>query len=546
MSENHQQNQKGQNFLHGAAIYAVGVVIIKILGAIYKIPLGNILGDEGYTHFDLTYKIYNVFLVISTAGIPTAMSRMISEASSLNRDRQVYHILRVGLGMFLTLGAIGTTIMMLFSSQLAAIVGDTEATVCIFIMAPSVVLVCIAAAYRGYGQGHSDMIPTTVSQIVETAVKVVVGLVCAGILYKMGKSLAVCAAGAILGTTVSSLAAALYMRVAIHHRYQVRPVADAQDTPDGAKKILWDLLRIGIPITLCTSVMSFVQLADSAITLNRLQSAAGYTAQGAYILNGAYGKAMTVYNVPSAFVTPFIASTVPAIAAARVRKDSEGVCRTAEDGMRICTLLCLPMAVGMAVLAVPCMKVLYPSTIEQGSVLLIELGIACYFMTMAVMTNSILPANGNERLPLISILCGGTAKITVTYFLVGNPNINVYGAPVGTLCCYIVMLTCNLIFMSKRMARPMNLGRIFGRTGLSVGVMAVSAWGVWYGLHSAMSGVTASLGSRDLNVLIPFSVAVMTGVIVYCVMIVVTHAITMEDMKMIPKGEKVARLLHIH
>lgn len=539
--------KKGQNFLHGAAIYTIGIIIVKILGAVYKIPLGNILRDEGFGHFGLTYKIYNVFLTISTAGIPVAMSRLISESDTINREQQVRRIFKVSLWTFVALGAFGTVIMMVFPAELAAMMGDIQATRCIFVMAPSVLLVCVTAAYRGYAQGHSDMIPTTVSQVVETAVKVLVGLAAAFILHRMGKSVEICAAGAILGTTVSSLAAMLYMQIKVHRKYVVNPpVTQESDIPDSSKKILWDLLRIGVPITISTSVMSLIQLADSMITLNQLQNAAGYTANAAYVLNGVYEKALTVYNVPSAFVVPFLSSLVPAVAAARVRGALDEACDVAENAMRMCTLLCLPMAVGMAVLAVPCMQVLYPDSASQGGVLLFELGITCYFMTMSLMTNSILPANGNERLPLVSILLGGITKIVVTYVLVGNPAVNVYGAPIGTLCCYLVMLTSNLIFMSRHMKRPMHIGRIIGRPGFSVLTMAVAAWAVWSLLHGMMSGVTAEIMNRPVNVLIPFGVAVLTGVVVYFVMIIALRAITLEDMKLIPKGEKIAKILHIH
>lgn len=528
-------NKKGQNFFHGAAIYTIGIIIVKILGAIYKMPLGNLLGDDGFNHFDVTYKIYNVFLTISTAGFPVAMSRLISEAETMERDRQVSRIFHVGIATFLGLGAFGTLAMLLFPAELAAWMGDVQATQCLFIMAPSVVLVCVAAAYRGYAQGHADMIPTTVSQVIETAVKVAVGLGCAGVLHAMGKSVAICAAGAILGTTVSSLAAMLYMQIKIHRKYTVNPpVMESSDVPDSRRKILWDLLRIGIPITISTSIMSLVQLADSKITLTQLQAAAGYSENAAYVLNGVYAKAMTVYNVPSAFVVPFVSTVVPAISAARVKGDRLGACDIAEGAMRLCTLLCLPMAVGMAVLSKPCMDVLYPGSAEQGAVLLMELGITCYFMAMSLMTNSILPANGNERLPLISISLGAIAKVVVTYVLVSNPAINVYGAPIGTCCCYLVMLTSNLIFMGKKMARPMNLGRIFLRAGVSCAAMGVAAWAVWSLLSRVMS-----------STLIPFGLAVIVGVIVYAVMIVATRAVTMEDMKLIPKGEKLGRLLHI-
>ena len=539
--------KKGQNFLHGAAIYTVGIVIIKILGAFYKIPLGNILGDDGFNHFDVTYKIYNVFLTIATAGVPVALSRLISESNALGRDQQTKRVFRVGLLTFLALGLFGTLVMMIFPDRLAYQVGDIQATRCIFIMAPSVVLVCVTAAYRGYGQGHADMIPTTVSQIIETAVKVAVGLSAAYILHRMGKSVEICAAGAIFGTTVSSLAAMLYMQLKIHAKYSVNPpVTETSDKPDSGREILKSLLKIGIPITISSSVMSFVQLADSMITLNQLQRAAGYAASAAYVLNGVYAKAMTVYNVPSAFVVPFMASIVPAISAARVRGDRRGVCDVSEQSLRMCTLLCLPMAVGMAVLSGPCMEVLYPGSASQGGMLLMELGIVCYFMTMSLMTNSILPANGNENLPLVSSILGLITKIAVTFALVGNPRLNIYGAPLGTLCCYIVMLSSNLFFIAKNMERPVHIGRVFGRAGASAGVMGISAWAVWTLLRRAMEGNHAIVAGRAVNVLIPFAAAVMAGVLVYVIMIVAIRAITLDDIKLIPKGEKVAKILHIH
>ncbi len=537
--------KKGQNFLHGAAIYTVGIILVKVLGAVYKIPLGNILDDEGFAFFDITYKIYNFFLTVATAGLPVAMSRLISEADSLDRDNQVYRIFKVSTVTFLALGAVGTALMMLFPAEIAAYMHKVQTARSIFIMAPSVVLVCVTAAYRGYAQGHGDMIPTTVSQVIETAVKVVVGLGAAGYLYKAGYSMEICVAGAILGTTVSSVAAMLYMVVKVHRKYKVRPGPEAKDKAPSNGWVLSNLLRIGIPITISTSIMSIIQVMDAQITMARLQGAAGYSDTAAGVLYGVYGKAMTVYNVPSAFVVPFLSSIVPAVAAARMKQGNEAATDLSESALRMSTLLCLPMAVGMAVLAEPCMRVLYPQSAGQGALLLFELGITCYFMTMSLMTNSILPAYGNERLPLVSILLGGAAKVLVTYTLVGNPNINVYGAPLGTLSCYLVMLGTNLFFMARHMSRPMNIGKILGRSGLSAIVMGIGAWAVWSLLHGLMGGVTASVAGRELNILLPFAAAVCAGVVIYFVLVIALRAITLEDMKLFPKGEKLAAKLHI-
>ena len=157
---------KKQNYLHGAAILAAGVVIMKILGAIYKIPLRNILGDAGYGYFNAAYSIYNVLLTISTAGLPVALSRMISASSTLGRYNQVRRTFRVAYITLAVLGALLSALMLLFPSEMAIILVHTpESTQSVFALAPAVLLVCITSAYRGYIQGHADMRPTTVGQV---------------------------------------------------------------------------------------------------------------------------------------------------------------------------------------------------------------------------------------------------------------------------------------------------------------------------------------------------------------------------------------------
>ena len=173
-----QENSK-QNYLHGAAIMAAGVVVIKILGAIYKIPLGNILGDEGYGYFSVAYNIYNVFLTMATAGMPVALSRMISEADTLGRPMQVRKIFRVAWLTFAVFGLLLGLVMFLFPTELAGMLNNVRAAQSIWALSPALVLVYLTSTYRGYAQGMSNMKPTTVSQILEVVGKVSVGLVLA-------------------------------------------------------------------------------------------------------------------------------------------------------------------------------------------------------------------------------------------------------------------------------------------------------------------------------------------------------------------------------
>ncbi len=524
---------KGQNFLHGAAIYAAGIVVVKLLGFVYKFILMHIMTTAGYGYFKVAYNVFNVFLTISTAGIPAALSRMISEADALNRVQQKRRIFRVAYMTLIVVGGIGTLVMLLFPQQLAVFMGSVRATQGILVMAPSVVLVCMVAAYRGYAQGHSDMIPSTWSQVVETAVKVVVGLGAALVLFKLGASESITAAGAIAGTTVSSLATLIFMFFIVGRKYDMKPAVTADsDVPDSSSKVFWDFIKIAVPITISGTVLSLVNLLDTKLVLNQLQTA-GYTELAADTLYGVYSKTMDLYNLPYCFVVPLGASIMPAIAAART-KGQGGAILLAEDVLRIMTIICLPMAVGMGVLAEPCMQLISNCYEVQAAPLMMLMAVASYLMCFAIMTNNILPANGNERLPIYSILAGGVVKVIVNYVLVGNPAINVYGAPIGTICCYFVVAVMNIVFIAKNMERGLHLGRILLRPAAAAAAMGVAAWAVW-----SLSGSFIS------SSLICFGLAVAAGVVVYLVLAIALRAITLEDMKLIPKGEKIAKVLHI-
>lgn len=527
---------KKQNYLHGAAVLAAGVVIMKILGFIYKVPLGNILGDAGYGHFLVAYNIYSVFLTLATAGLPVALSRMISEANTMNRPNQVRRIFSVAWWTFFVLGVVCTLVMALFPNQLAGALNDPEANISILVLSPAVLLVCLTSAYRGYCQGHENMTPTTVGQVLEVLAKVVAGLALAWYLTGAGYSLAKSSAGAIFGVTVGSLAALLYMFI-----YKRRHYASGErgsDVPESRGKVFRTLLRIGIPITLGSSVLSLINLIDSGLSLGRLQDAAGFSYEEATVLYGVYGKAQTLYNLPASFITPLTISVVPAIAAAMALRHSRDASRIAENSMRIAVVIALPMGVGLSVLANPIMNTVYPDSHASGGLLLTIMGAASFFVCMALMMNAILQAGGNERYPIYSMIVGGLVKIGANWVLVANPEINILGAPIGTLSCYVVMCAMNYFFMCRCLPEKPSLVRIMGRPLISSAAMGLSAWAV-YGLCSRFLG-----GGYLLNA-VSMLAAIAVAVIVYLILVVALRAITYEDMKLIPKGEKLAKILHI-
>ena len=243
--------EKKQSFFGGAAVLAAGVVIVKIIGALFKIPLANILGETGNADFNNAYNIYAVLLTISTAGLPVALSKMISK--TLGRERQARRVLKVSFAAFLTLGVLSFVIMWFGNEKCAALLNNPNAAYGIKALAPGVVCVGCLAAFRGFAQGSFRMTPTAASQIIEAVSKLFIGLGLSMYVVSLGYEDYIAAAAAIVGVTVGSVLALVYMLIDyLRHR----PHATAQDVPDPSGVILKRLLSIAIPITLSASMVS--------------------------------------------------------------------------------------------------------------------------------------------------------------------------------------------------------------------------------------------------------------------------------------------------
>ena len=547
---------KGQNYMHGAAILTIGVIIMKVLGFFYKIPLGNILGDEGYSMFMGAYSIYYIFFTLATAGLPVALSRLVAEADANGRAKQEEKTFRVALFTFTVIGLIFALIMFCFPEWLAAeYLENPDAAPSVRAMAPAILLVCIVSAYRGYCQGNGNMLPTTVDEVLEVFFKVVSGLVIAELVlhsFRPGDpmSLPMGSAGAIFGVSIGSAVSLAYMIIYKHRHYNVLSAPytggiDPNDVPgdddlvDPAMKIVKDILTIGIPIATGACIMALLNSVDSKLCMNRLQSAAGFSYREAKVLYGVYGKAQTLFNLPAAFITPLTISIVPAISGALAKGDRKTAGVVSEDSMRISAFLAIPMGVGLAVLAGPIMDVLYPGSHAAGAGLLQVMGIASFFVCLVLMENAILQASGREKLTMVTLITGGIIKIVINWFLVARRDINIYGAPVGTLCSYSAMAAMDYVFMCRTLDHRPRLLRVFSGPMAASALMGLTAWGV-YGLCQR-----ALMGSHRIGTLIAMCAAIGAAVVVYLITAIVFKAVTKEDMKLIPGGEKIARILHM-
>ena len=540
--------EKKQTFLHGAMLLAISTAVVKVIGALYKLPLNAVIGAEGYAYFTTAYEIYAVLLIISTAGLPVAMSRMISAASTLGHYNQVRKIYKVSRALFFSIGLVSTLIMMLGCRRLAVIQNQPDAWAAILCLGPSALFMGMMSTYRGFFQGQGNMRPTSNSQMLEAVFKLVVGLVAAFVLLKLTDSIAFAAGGAILGVSFSCFVSVVYLKKKLTPEYRELPVTE--ETADSFRVTAKKLLAIAVPITIGSAGLSLLNVVETGLYMDRLvhlvesnqymghMVTAELTAQRvATTIKGVYNMGQTIFNMPISFIMPITVSVIPAITAQLTLQNTAGVKSTEESAARITGLLTLPCAVGLGVLAKPILAILggyEGELLDIGATCLSVMGLNVFLYSTTQYTTAILQAHGKAHLPVLNMLLCGVLKLVSVYVLVGNPSIGILGAPIGAALCYSAIGVLNFIIIRKVVPqRPKLLKNLF-RPILPAAIMGVAAYGVWI----LVQGFTQS---RLLLCAIP----VAAGGLVYVILAVVFKAFTVEDCQLLPGGEKLAKLLKL-
>jgi stage V sporulation protein B len=531
------------SYKRGAAVLGATTVAAKLIGAVYKLPLLNILGDAGTAHFQVTYQIYAVLLAVSTTGIPVALSRLVSAALATDRAAQSRRLFSVALPVFGLLGALLMLAMFCFAGPLAALIGDAEAAAGIRVLSPAVLFVCLIAVYEGYAQGHRDTIPTSVKQFTEVLSKLVVGLSAAWWLMSNGHSSSAIAAGAITGVPVGLLLTlillVIYKKKTDHTQQQLNTVR--YDNADCRRRILNHILKISIPVTLASSLMSLLTLVDMGVVLDRLQAGAGLQEGTAHTLYGVYAKGLTLMVLPSALIVPLSVGIIPAVTAALSLGRHRQARKIMEMSLKLTSVLAMPAAVGLSALAYPIFKVLYWNSHQSGPACLSILGIASYFVCLQLVTTAILHANGLERTPVLTFLAGGAAQIAVDYILVSRPEIGIIGSPVGSVVCYLMITGINLIVIRAKLKSKPDYRNVFLKPAGCCLVMAVAGRSV-YELLQRLAG---DAGGERLGMLACLTGAIAAAAAVYMALALATKTITREDVLILPKGRRIADLLRM-
>ena len=514
---------------------ALATAIVKVIGALYKIPLNAIIGEQGFSYFNTAYEIYNVLLMISTAGLPVAMSRMISQASSLGHYNQVRRVYATARGIFLGLGISGSLLMTVFCRQLAAFQRQPDAWAAIGCLGPCVLLICVMSIFRGFFQGQGNMLPTSISQVLEAATKLIVGIAAAVGLLKLTNSIPLAAGGAILGVTASCLLSAGYLFGCFRKCFRELPVTREEVSTMG--QTAKGLLIIAIPITVGSAGLQILTMLETKLYMGQLLGL-GYTQGTADTMKGIYNMTQTIFNMPCAFITPITISIIPAITAQLTLCNYKEAKATEESAVRITGLVSMPCAFGLALLARPITALLgrFSGTgLDLAEKLMFVLAVAIAFNAIVMVTTAIMQAHGHAGRPVTNMLIGGVLNLIAVYVLTGNPDINILGTPIGILVCYVSISILNLFSLRTLIEEPPAVARNLLRPFLSAALMGLGVTVCYKGL------MALGVDSRLVLCALP----VVVGVAIYAVAAVRLRAITRSDCLLLPKGQRIADFLKL-
>ena len=525
--------------MEGALILMVAGFLVKVIGAIFKIPLYNVIGGKAMAYFTVGYDVYVWMYIITTAGLPVAISRMVSESNARGRYDNSRRILYVAFSAFLTLGVAGCCILFFGADALAGFMNNPSAAPAIRVIAPAVLFEIVMSSYRGYFQGNQNMMPTAISQIIVAIAKLGGGIVAANYVLGLGlpeQQALPLAAAAISGVTLGTLLGAAYLMV---RKLFFKPNKLANVPESRALEPYGQLLRrlifITVPIAIGSMVSSVSNLVDTALIMSRLLDGAGFSQSAAETVFGTYsGMTRTMFNLPSALIIPIGVSVIPAIAEKFIQTKKQDASEILASSLRVATLMAMPAGFGLSLMAKPILSLLYssrPAEVAIAAPTLTLLGFAVTFVCLDSITNAILQAIGRERVPVVTMLIGGLVKIATTYVLVGIPSLNIMGAPFSTLLCYGTIIVLNFSVLHREIGSLPSAAARFGKPLLC-------SMGGCGGARLRYNATVGALGNMASTVL-----GIGFAVLAYGVLVLYTKTLHRSDVELLPKGEKLAKLL---
>ncbi|MDO4176658.1 MAG: polysaccharide biosynthesis protein [Bacillota bacterium] len=531
-----------KSLVTSAAVLAVAGLIVKILGACFRIPLTNWIGAAGMANYAPAYAIYSVLLVISTAGLPVATSKMVSERYAVGQYKEADRVFRISRILMTALGLAGALVVLFGASGIAHLVHVPGSALAMQATAPALLIVPLMSAYRGYFQGQQNMNPTAVSQIMEQLFRVGIGLSLGYIMMngslfaEQYDSGARGAAGGCFGASagaLAGLATVLLIYGLSRKAIKARIRKDKSGEHEASGKILKTLILIAIPITIGAALLPLMNLIDSGIVNYRLETTGWETEVAKDLYGQLTSMADPIIGFPQVFMQAIIVSIVPMVSAANRLNDKEELKDTISLGLRMTTMIAFPCTIGLLILAKPALLLLYPFQVESAisaTPCLRVLAIGFIFLGLVTTMTGILQGLTKQNWPVINLAIGIAVKIIVTWILVGIHSINIVGAAIGTLCAYLTAATLDYMCVVKFSGARIPVKLAIVKPLLSSIVMGMFVF--------ASYKLFMLTGHNSIATVL----SILIGGVVYGIMIVKTKGISRDEMIGIKFGTKIAAI----
>lgn len=549
-------------FQRGALLLLCSAVIVKLIGALFKIPLSSryCLGDLGFGYFSSAYDLFTPFYAIAMAGLPVAVSKTVSEYSAQGRFKDVRQTLKVSRRVYFASGLICFLCLSAVIYPFSRLTDSTGAGIyALLAMTPSVIFCCLMSSYRGYYQGLNNMLPTAVSELLEALCKLILGFGFGFLTVKITGNVTFGAAAAIFGITLGTAVSTLYLK--LYYKFKGDRISCEQLSGSPleieGRSAVKALIIIAVPVALA-SLAGNIALIIDALTVRRqlgllpesgfnviremyAYSIADYNKTAvspitdgelAALLYGIRGKAYTLFNLVPTLTGVIGVSAVPVLSRFNAEKDYKALNRNLNSALKLTALISFPAGIGLFVASDRIMELLYDSaaSVEIGAPLLKLFGIAAVFAGIAIPLTGILQAMGKQKAALINIAVGAALKLIVGLITVSVPKINVKGAALGTVICYFVIFVLHIAVLLRSKGVSVNIKTVFFKP-----------------LGSALAcGLAAYLIFKIDNSFIVTVSAILVAVAVYIICLILVNTLEENDFNSLPKADRVTDFCKKH
>jgi stage V sporulation protein B len=542
---------KKNSFMKQAAILAAASLFVRFVGFLYNLPFNAFVGDVGTGYYQVAYQIYVFALVVSSMGLPAAVSKMVSERLALKQYRNAHEVFKQSMIFAVAVGTVCAVALAFGAGWIADMTGKPQAVYAIRTLSPTVLIVAVMAVFRGYFQGMRSTVPTAVSQCVEQVFNALFSLLLAYIMIggKEGieasanglldpKRIEYAAAGGAAGTgfgAVAGLAVVAVLYAVVAFPIKQRAARDRRySNRERRGELLLSVIKTALPIIIGTAVYSISNIVDSVMIHNRMEASGAFTAGQIDALFGQYsGKYLQLTNLPVSLSMALAVAVIPSIAGSKATLDHSAVENKINMALRVSMLISIPAAVGLSVLGDPIVSMLFPKYPEGG--FLLKYGaFAIVFLAVTQISTGILQGIGRINIPVIGAVAGVSVKVLLNYFLIADPDIGIMGAVISTCACAVVAAAVGLIFLWKYTGVTPDWAGAFVKPALSAAAMGLSCFASYHAFmalssHNAVSALTS----------------VLVSVAVYFVCMVLIKGFRREDLEMLPVSRKLVRLLMV-